>query len=635
VRLDRVLFYESQGGRTVDARPLLNLSFAIDYARGESDPAVYRQTNFLIHAVNALLLAALALQLLARSTLPRTLRHGAGATTLAIAVALIWLVHPIHTSAVAYVVQRAESLAAAAILLSLNLFVLGMTRGRTAPLIAAGVVAVLGVLVKEIAATIPLLAIVIDYAFLRPHANRRLRATVYPALFACWPVVLAVMLLTGGREGSAGLAAESLDGVTPLTYLLDQGGNILWYLRLLVWPDPLVLDYGYSLTPLTTLNLLAFAAVVLAFLLTLGLYFRFPRAMSPPLLAAILLGPTSSFIPIVTQPIAEHRMYLAAAALIAWALVGVAWIVCHAPRRAQPWTGRIAIAAGLAAAVALGATTWRRSHDYRSAERMWTTVRQAAPDNPRAWISLGEIRWEQGRYTEAAPLFQRAIELRPHSWGGYANLANTCLEMHQPGRALAIAETGLRETDGGQTQLNRHKAHALMALNRFPEAAETFQRFLQPDFAMAEDWHAYVATLRRMDRLDDAERALAQLQDFAINHPGTHVEMAAVARRRGNPAVAARRLAPVLQSLPGYAPARRERGALLAQAGRLNAALRDLNAAVQLDPADQEALLHRAAVLVRLGRLSAAAADLRAAQSLGARLTPGMQSILQAHAHRP
>jgi hypothetical protein len=91
-------------------RPIAGLSFALNYAATELDPAAYRATNIVVHIACALLLFGIVRRML---SLPRfgpvfTRR----APDLALAVALLWAVHPLATDAVTYVTQRTESLIA-------------------------------------------------------------------------------------------------------------------------------------------------------------------------------------------------------------------------------------------------------------------------------------------------------------------------------------------------------------------------------------------------------------------------------------------------------------------------------------------------------------------------------------------
>ena len=91
-------------------RPLVNLSFALNYRFGGLEPRGYRAVNILFHALNVLLLAVLV-----RRTLRLPYfggRFGDSAGLIALAVALVWALHPLVTETVVYVTQRTELMVA-------------------------------------------------------------------------------------------------------------------------------------------------------------------------------------------------------------------------------------------------------------------------------------------------------------------------------------------------------------------------------------------------------------------------------------------------------------------------------------------------------------------------------------------
>src|SRR5262249_44908134 len=111
-------------------RPLTQWTLALNYAISGERTWSYHLLNVLVH-----LLAALALFELTRRTLLRV-RLGADATrraaSLALAVALLWVAHPLQTQAVTYVIQRSESLMALFYLLALLAIERGATSARAA-----------------------------------------------------------------------------------------------------------------------------------------------------------------------------------------------------------------------------------------------------------------------------------------------------------------------------------------------------------------------------------------------------------------------------------------------------------------------------------------------------------------------
>src|SRR4029453_12410045 len=98
-------------------RPLVNLTFAINYAIGGLNVVGYHATNIAIHLLCGLVLFGLARRTLDLPRIPASLRHWSA--DLAFAITLLWVVHPLNSEAVNYITQRTESLMALFYLLTL------------------------------------------------------------------------------------------------------------------------------------------------------------------------------------------------------------------------------------------------------------------------------------------------------------------------------------------------------------------------------------------------------------------------------------------------------------------------------------------------------------------------------------
>src|SRR5262252_678847 len=137
------------------SRPLIGLSLAINYAISGLEVWSYHLLNLLIH-----LAAALTLFGIVRRTLigPRLAeRFGRHATTLSLAIAMIWLVHPLQTESVTYIIQRGESLMGMLYLLTLYCVIRGADSDRSRLWYAAAVAACAGgMLSKQVMATAPI-----------------------------------------------------------------------------------------------------------------------------------------------------------------------------------------------------------------------------------------------------------------------------------------------------------------------------------------------------------------------------------------------------------------------------------------------------------------------------------------------
>ena len=149
------------GGLTVEGRPLINLSLALNYAVGGLNVWGYHAFNLAVHILAALVLYGIVRRTLLTERLRG--RFGNAAAGLALAVALIWVVHPLQTEAVTYIVQRAESLMGLCYLLTLYCFMRGAVPGAT-KLWQVGAVAAcaMGMASKEVMISAPIIALLYD-----------------------------------------------------------------------------------------------------------------------------------------------------------------------------------------------------------------------------------------------------------------------------------------------------------------------------------------------------------------------------------------------------------------------------------------------------------------------------------------
>ncbi|HUI06351.1 MAG TPA: hypothetical protein VL486_05040, partial [Verrucomicrobiae bacterium] len=121
-----------RGWLTVEGRPLINLSLAINYALSGYNVWGYHALNLAVHILAGLTLLGIVRRTLLQPALRA--RFGAVASELALATAVLWTVHPLQTESVTYIVQRAESIMGLFYLLTLYCFI----RGAESPLAGNG-----------------------------------------------------------------------------------------------------------------------------------------------------------------------------------------------------------------------------------------------------------------------------------------------------------------------------------------------------------------------------------------------------------------------------------------------------------------------------------------------------------------
>ena len=382
-------------------RPVVNLTLAVNHALGGMDVRGYHAFNIAVHVCCALLLYGIV-----RRTL--TGREG---TTIAFAVALLWMVHPLQSECVAYVTQRTESVMAFFFLLTLYC---AIRRWCAAAIVSCA----LGMASKESMVTAPLMVVLYDWAYRNKPWREvwRRRRGLYAGLAATWLVLLGLMA-TGPRSGTVGFGL----GVSAWHYGLNQCVVVVGYLRRMVWPGPAVLDYGFP-RPLTVLDAAPSAAILLALLAgTLWLLLRRPRLGYPAAWFFAILAPTSSIVPIATEVAADRRVYLALAGPVVLAVVaGIAMVDRLRVRASARPPVRFAIVA--AVALALGVVTWHRAASYRDPVALWERSVKAEPGNHRALTNLATALAARGDVEQAAERLREALELHPASTTATANL---------------------------------------------------------------------------------------------------------------------------------------------------------------------------------------------------------------------
>lgn len=315
-RLSGVLFPERE--LPVAGRPVVNASFALNYALGGLDVRGYHIWNIAVHLVCTLALFGIVNRTLLK--LDVAARFNGKPADVAFAVSLLWALHPLNTEAVDYLTQRTETMMALFYLLTLyaSIRAAGASAWKGWPIVAV-VCCGLGMGSKESMVTAPLTVLLYDRVFVFRSTREAIRARrrLYAGLACTW-LVLVGLLWSGPRSHSAGFSTD----ISPWTYLLNQAVMVARYLRLAVWPRALVVNYGWP-RPLTLSDVWPQAVLVVALMGATILALR----RTPPIgfLGAVFfmtLAPTSSIVPIATEVGAERRMYLPLIPLVVLGVVG-------------------------------------------------------------------------------------------------------------------------------------------------------------------------------------------------------------------------------------------------------------------------------------------------------------------------
>jgi tetratricopeptide (TPR) repeat protein len=458
----------------VGGRPLLNLSYALNYAAGGTAVTGYHAVNLLLH-----FLAGLALFGLVRRTLRRrTDAWAPSAAGIAGAIALLWIADPVQTASVTYLSQRAESLAGLFYLLTLYGFVrsIGPSR-RTAFgwIMLSWLACLCGVLSKEIAVTAPVVVLLYDRTWVAGSFRSawRQRWTYYVALASTWLWTGYTLLTTHPAE--RGLGAGT--GLSSPAYALTEGQVVIRYLGLALWPHPLVLDYNLPAAANFAAALPWLAAVALLLAATIYALRRRPALGFLGATFFILLAPSSSIVPVSGEVMAENRLYLPLAVVITLAVLA-----------GYRWAGWRSWLLWAPLAVVLGAMTASRNADYRSERGLWALTTTQRPDNPRARYQWANALLREGHAAEAIEQYDRALRLNPQfpeAWDGRGVVLAGAGHFSE---AIAAYREAVRLRPS-YPECEYNMGNALNAAGRPGEAIAAYQAAvrLQPVFPAAEE----------------------------------------------------------------------------------------------------------------------------------------------------
>jgi tetratricopeptide (TPR) repeat protein len=570
------------------------LTFGLNYRFGGLSVFGYHLVNLLIHLINGglvYLLVCLLFQTprLATGSAPAPPTPTTSPTAspisswIALTTAALFLVHPVQTEAVTYIIQRLASLAALFYLLTVVCYlhwrISPAGKQRYLWYGAALITTVLAMKTKENTFTLPFMLLLVELVFFGLPSRRGWLGLL--PFFLTLPIIPLARPGDIGEGGEAGLASATAE-ISRLDYLITQFRVIVTYLRLLVLPIQQNLDYDYPVY-----HSLFQLPVLVSFLGLLGLggtalwlLLRKPAsspAMRPFIqLAAfgvlwffLTLSVESSIIPI-RDVMNEHRLYLPGIGLF----LAASALLFGAAQGRRMW---VTTAVGLVVVV-LAIATYERNTIWESATSLWQDVVRKSPNKARGYNSLGIAYKEQGNWKAALTNYETALALDPTNLRTHFNLGN-----------------------------------AYHALGRNHESITEYQAAitLAPDYAEAHNNLGIV-----FEEQGELEQAVREYQTAITLKPylaDAHNNLGIAYQKLGRPENAVREYQTAVRLDPGFAEAYHNLGIMYKNAGRLEEAAQYYARAVALTPDDADLHYHLGGIDRDLGRLDEAGRHYQAA----------------------
>lgn len=482
------------------ARPLLGLTWALNFAVAGVTAWPYHLVNILIHALNAALLVPIFRWMGARAG------RAAAAEPAALLGACLFAATPMAAETVAYVASRSSALMTAFALGSVWLLVRAWdTRSRRH---AAGAFAcfLLALATKEEAAALPFVLLLVDFFYLSQRRLAELRPRAW--LHACFLAVLPLGLVARRLATGAWLPAPAIDTGQ---YLLTQWTVFPLYLARAALPfDPAFYRHHLPAPWPPDALTLAFALLsAVVFLLAVRRARLWPDGAFAVLCLAAGLLPSSSIVALNEMAV-DHRAYFGSFG-VAFAIGGVLW------RYGGLRWGAVVL-------ILFAARSVQYQWVLADPVRAWEDAVARAPRSGDAWCALGEA-YAARNDPRAENAFLQATRLDPGSSRYWANLGLYHGKAGRPAQAVGPMERAVAAAprDG---VLRDYLGQVLVRLGRDAEAEAAFAAAAAAEPALVPPRVNLAAMLIRRGEFERARAELAAAERL----PTEPAEAAAILR---------------------------------------------------------------------------------------------------------
>jgi Flp pilus assembly protein TadD len=545
----------------LQSRPIANISFALNYYFHQYNVTGYHVVNVLIHVTTGIFL-----YFFVKTTLHLPLLHfkDTTATWIASFTVLLWLVHPLHTQSVTYIVQRMNSMASMFYVLSMLLY----TRGRLTSdkrrrwllftgCILAGILAIGS---KEIALTIPFFLLLYEWYFFQDLSLIWFKK--YLISFAGVMVFLALSaLMYMGTETLHNILVVPGDFDFTLTErVLTEFRVVIVYLKLLLFPHPsqLNIDYDFPLSrslfdPISTL----FALGTIIGMFGLALYI----SKKERLLSFCVLWFFGNLViessVIMLDILFEHRTYLPSMLL---SLLVVTLVVRYTK---LPWLRVVVLCA---VALVYAVWTYERNSLWANEIALWSDCVVKSPHKARPHTNLGYALMSQGNLKEAIHHYTEALRIAPSYVIAHNNLGDALARQGKVAEAVYHYTEALR-LNPHYAEAHNNLGNALMDEGKAEEAVRHYTEALRLNPNAALFHNNLGSALAHQGKVEEAVRHYTEALRLNPNAAQVYNNLGNLLVRQGKVEEAVRYYTEALRLNPNYALARQNLERVLRQRG--------------------------------------------------------------------
>lgn len=470
-----------------DFQPVRDLLFLLEFRAFGRATVGYHLVSILLYCAACVLAFALARAIIGREGDPEC--SGAGRGWPAIAVAVLFAVHPAHAEVVAYISGQKELLAAVFSLASMLAFLRAFEAPeRRAVRLAAGAVLYgLAILSKQ---TAIMLAVLVPLLYLESDREAR---PPWGRMAGIWGAVQvpALLWMLRSREAFQALwGTTSALNARPILERIPLALKVLGaHSRLAIWPHPLSFGYPFDGSPNLDGNLVA-GVVTVALLALVGWRWRRERA--------VVFG-AATFLLFLVPVLQLHGSLNNASIYDRYLFLPVFGLALMAERFAREWAvvraGAPRAYVGLLAALAVAGAVATVAYVPAFADDVAVTRNtfERYPEWSRAPFEYAYSLVEAGRVAEARDLLARDASLASPAWVRPYLLGWAKLEEGRAGEALLLLlQAQELAVAGGYFPFPAIPlGRAMIQLGRLDDAEVELRRALAtPIYQPLEQYHA-------------------------------------------------------------------------------------------------------------------------------------------------
>jgi len=440
---------EGAGERSNAYRPLQILSYVADHSFYVLNPYGFHLTSFLIHLLTSLVFY-LMIKMLFRNEL------------LALIAAILFLIHPVQTEAVAYISGRADPLAAL-LILSTNLFFIKYYKQKRPYFLWLSFASfALALMSKEAAILTPLLLCLCYSTIRKPSAlspKMLFPFSIYGAITAIYVILRLTVLNFDVSDISSPVKINCFHFFK----------TIFLFAKILLVPLGLHMEYGEITANLSDPSVLLGIGIVIALILTIIKQKKLSAVKFGILWFCINIAAVSNIFPI-NDYFGEHWVYIAS---MGYFLVLAA--LTESIIKQNTVLSKITIVAIALLAIFYSYLTAQQNKVWRDSQSIYEHSLIYDPLNAKLINNLGIIYAEKGLNDKAMEQYKKAIELDRHNVQAYYNMGNMLMNKKKLKEA---AEYYLKavELDPTSSEANYNLGNLYVSIHEYDKAEKQYQR---------------------------------------------------------------------------------------------------------------------------------------------------------------